>query len=78
MRTPAIPDFSRHLSRVIDRWYNGRAGQSISFDPVSNPYAAALARHQDRTGIPSASVMQRRPSAFVRPAEDQSSTRRAA
>ena len=78
MRTPAIPDFHKHLSRVMDGWYNGRAGQSISFDPISNPYAAALVQHQDRPRATSASPVSYRPSTFVRRNEDHSSDRRAA
>jgi len=78
MRTPAIPDLPKHLSRVVDSWYNGRAGQSITFDPVSNPYAAALARRRDLAGALPSGVISYPSSVFGRPAEDQLSSRRAA
>ena len=44
MQHSALPRIQEHLGRMMETWYNGRAGQAITFDPVSNPYAAAAAR----------------------------------
>jgi hypothetical protein len=48
MQHSAMPRIQEHLGRMMETWYNGRAGQSITFDPVSNPYAAAAARTANR------------------------------
>jgi hypothetical protein len=77
MRSSVFSGVEDKLGHLIETLYNGRAGEPISFDPRSNPYAAALARHQGRARADA----RRAPtdlSAIARQRQASSSHRRAA